>query len=477
MKNTKTHIYSHNTRAMLSSFKTISMILFISLLLQNCGIIMSLLPKAEKKDNKFLLLPLALQGGARGTTNNATDTGTGTTGGTGTGTTSLPPAPIPVASVASGHYNTPQTINFSTTATGGVIRCTTNGTDPTSATPVWTPTHIWSIAGLDIKCATFVTGMTPTIQTFTYSYQPLKSGQTSCWDGAGNLISCSGTGQDGETQNGVTRSYTDNGDGTVMDNATGLLWQRCSVGQSGASCVTGSATTMTWATATGTTCTSLTTAGRTWRLPTSVELETLPNYGTINPAINTGFFPNTVSADYWSSTSNSITSIDAWFVIFNVGYLNSNNKTNNNRVRCVSGQMKSQTLSFSDNGDGTVKDKATGLIWQKCSFGQNNDGTCSGTASTMQWTLALNPCSGLTLAGKTWRLPSIKELQSLVDKNRSTSPSIDTTIFPNTVANVYWSSTPDAASCGCAWVVSFSDSIAYYSNMFNNNFVRCVSGP
>ncbi|MEJ2240301.1 MAG: hypothetical protein P8X82_18580, partial [Gemmatimonadales bacterium] len=53
-----------------------------------------------------------------------------------------------------------------------------------------------------------------------------QTGQTRCWDDSGSAISCAGTGQDGEYQTGVTVDprFADNGDGTVTDNLTGLIW-------------------------------------------------------------------------------------------------------------------------------------------------------------------------------------------------------------------------------------------------------------
>ena len=53
------------------------------------------------------------------------------------------------------------------------------------------------------------------------------TGQTSCWPiGGGDPIDCLGTGQDGDIQAGVTLSYTDNGNGTITDNNTHLMWRR-----------------------------------------------------------------------------------------------------------------------------------------------------------------------------------------------------------------------------------------------------------
>ncbi|HRG47097.1 MAG TPA: hypothetical protein PLX69_04945 [Leptospiraceae bacterium] len=53
----------------------------------------------------------------------------------------------PKASPTAGHYSIPQTISFSTTASGGLVKCTTNNTDPTNATATWAPKHIYSLAG------------------------------------------------------------------------------------------------------------------------------------------------------------------------------------------------------------------------------------------------------------------------------------------------------------------------------------------
>ncbi len=132
---------------------------------------------------------------------------------------------------------------------------------------------------------------------------------------------------------------------------------------------------------------------------------------------------------------------------------------------------------FTDNNNGTILDKKTGLIWQKCSRGQTNDATCTGSATTHQWADSITYCTGLTLAGRTWRLPTVNELRGIVDYSLATSPSINTSMFPSTVANYYWSSTTNALTATNAWIVNFIAGYVDLSNETNTGYVRCISGP
>jgi hypothetical protein len=132
---------------------------------------------------------------------------------------------------------------------------------------------------------------------------------------------------------------------------------------------------------------------------------------------------------------------------------------------------------FTDNGDGTVTDTGTNLRWQKCSGGLIADATCSGTAATYTWQNALIYCSSLTLAGRSWRVPSVEELKSIIDEGRS-NPSIDTTYFPGTVSNGYWTSTTHTPNAIWAWMIYFWAGRVTISSKTDVIYVRCVStGP
>ncbi|MBW1691387.1 MAG: DUF1566 domain-containing protein, partial [Deltaproteobacteria bacterium] len=123
-------------------------------------------------------------------------------------------------------------------------------------------------------------------------------------------------------------SYTDNCDGTVTDNVTGLMWQQ-----------EDDDITRTWDEACAY-CSGLTLACYSdWRLPSVMELMSIVNYGTYDPSIETTYFPNTNAAFYWTSTTYALNSADAWCVGFNDGNADNVAHIDHDYVRCVrSGQ-------------------------------------------------------------------------------------------------------------------------------------------
>ncbi len=126
---------------------------------------------------------------------------------------------------------------------------------------------------------------------------------------------------------------------------------------------------------------------------------------------------------------------------------------------------------YSTSSDGSeVTDTQTGLVWRRCSQGQSWSGTtCTGTASTHTHEQAL----ALAKTQTGWRLPNVKELSSLVDASR-TNPSIDTTAFPNTPSDWFWSSTPYAGNSSNAWFVYFYIGVVSYDYRDYGFHVRLV---
>lgn len=131
---------------------------------------------------------------------------------------------------------------------------------------------------------------------------------------------------------------------------------------------------------------------------------------------------------------------------------------------------------FSDNGDGTVKDLGTDLVWQKCNYGQNAL-SCAGTTGTRTWQQALDYCRNLSLAGRTWRLPSINELGSIVDYS-AYNPSVNTAFFPSTGTSYYWSSSTSVDNNDFAWSIRFDYGNVMAVSKGSLYHVRCVAdGP
>ena len=116
--------------------------------------------------------------------------------------------------------------------------------------------------------------------------------------------------------------------------------------------------------------------------------------------------------------------------------------------------------AFTVNGDGTVTDTVTGLMWDRCSWQQTGNDCSGGSVTTFTWVNALGvavTANGATYKGYTdWRLPNKNELASLIDRTQAASPAIDRTAFPNTPGNYYWSSTRYAPDPAFAWSVDFN---------------------
>jgi hypothetical protein len=163
---------------------------------------------------------------------------------------------------------------------------------------------------------------------------------------------------------------------------------------------------------------------------------------------------------------------DSWIVNFFEGLTsNAGDRTQLEFARCVSSpQNESGPLPklYTQVAAGEVQDVETKLIWQQV-----------GSTATMAFADAQTTCASSTLNGHTWRVPTIKELSTLVDENppiTKVSPAIDTTTFADTPANTpYWSSSLFAGMPTTAhipWAINYLDGFTIYTA--TAALVRCV---
>jgi len=318
------------------------------------------------------------------------------------------------------------------------------------------------------------------------------TGQTKCYDNSGEII-CPSSGQDFYGQDAQypcnPQSYTkldeygnDLPDGAtswvmVRDNVTGLIWENKTDDGS----IHDKDDEYDWQGAQDVFIATLNNDNfggySDWRLPTVNELYFIINLDTFDPAINTDYFPNTVSSYYWSSTSTAYNPTHAaWHVDFRTGGMFGYNLSYNDYVRAVRGGQCGSYGDFVDNGDATVTDTSTGLMWE---VKADDDGP-RDKDNLYTWQQALSYCEDLTLAGyDDWRLPNINELQWLVDYT-TFFPSINIDYFPNTVSSEssdYWSSTSYPFYPSHSWGVNFYGGyITYYVRSAGNLYVRAVRG-
>ncbi|HEX3698305.1 MAG TPA: DUF1566 domain-containing protein [Polyangia bacterium] len=246
------------------------------------------------------------------------------------------------------------------------------------------------------------------------------------------------------------QSYKDNGDGTVTDNVTGLLWERTA---NSASYSEPDAANH---------CLS---KGPGWRLPTRMELVSVVDFTKVYPVLPINpVFLGTVGDIFWTSSTYLAFANSVYVVQFTTGGVGSSTVPGQAFVRCVSAGSappKCYPNRYQFRTAGEVYDAATGLTWQQ-----------SIDSNTYNWQDGKLHCSGI------WRLPSISELQTIVDDTR-TSPTADPIAFPNTPDVQFWTSTPTAGDpTDNAWPVNFADgetdSTSDFADMGSKYHVRCV---
>ncbi|WP_300617342.1 DUF1566 domain-containing protein [Dokdonella sp.] len=211
-----------------------------------------------------------------------------------------------------------------------------------------------------------------------------------------------------------------------------------------------------------------------WRLPTVDELHGLVHYGSGDPlrAMETTFFPAAGNPVFWTAdTAMEPGPESAYSINMLDGHTEAAPKGGGHvTVLAVSGAppapaTDAPTCSGPENplirsstggafvlhADGTTTDTRTGLMWSRCAYGQKGRGEtddyhCEGDPEPMPWEEALRRVRDLNAEGHLgygdWRLPNIKELQSLLER-RCKMPSLDSRVFPDVNPEPVWSSTSD----------------------------------
>ncbi|MGD2249366.1 MAG: DUF1566 domain-containing protein [Candidatus Methanofastidiosia archaeon] len=336
-------------------------------------------------------------------------------------------------------------------------------------------------------------------------YTVVDTGQNTCYNNSGKIF-CPRPGEPFYGQDaqyhGVQPAYIDNNDGTITDLNTGLMWQKAP----------GDKVTYSEAAARAKT---LTLGGyNDWRLPSIKELYSLilfsgtdpsgPDVSTLNPFIDIQYFDfeygdthteRIIDAQYWSSTEYVSFTMNRDATVFGVNFADGRIKgyprdtgpgeqPMRQFVRYVRGNPDYGINNFVDNGDGTITDRATGLMWMKNDSGMG-----------MDWEDALacikqkNEQNYLNYTD--WRLPHAKELQSIVDYTRSPSTTNSAAIDPifNSTSITdesgkknypfFWSSTTHVSANGSgvfAVYIAFGEALGYMRTLTGNYELMDVHG-
>ncbi len=359
---------------------------------------------------------------------------------------------------------------------GDTAETTTTGADNTAASAVDADTETSSTNEAEADPA-------PAAMADSLPYVVVDTGQTWCFSDS-EAITCGATfvGQDAQYE-GVQPAYQDNGDGTISDLNTGLMWIQDAGDKKFYDDAIEELETYEYA------------GYDDWRLPTIKELYSLALFSGVDASRADssdvdGLWPY-MDDDYfvvlYGDESNSNRVIDAQWLTTSIY-----DSTVMGGQSCffgfnfVDGRIKCYPLQgigngyfaqyvrgdeygvndYVENGDGTITDAATGLTW-----------TQSDNGEAVDWDSALSYCETLSLAGSDdWRLPNIKELHSIVDYDRSPdttdSPAIDPLFNLTEITNeagepdygFYWSSTTLIAypnNVDAATYISFGEALGY----------------
>jgi len=355
---------------------------------------------------------------------------------------------------------------------------------------------------LCVMALAWVPGVSPAeLSSDSVPYAIVDTGQIRCYSNDAEIefpkAGADFFGQDAHYI-GNEAAYKDNGDGTVTDLNTALMWQ------------SDPGTKMTFSQAVAGASRCRIGGYEDWRLPTIKELYSLilfsgtdpdpmsRNSSRQRPFIDTKYFKfqygnpergeRIIDSQFATSTKYVSTTMRGDQTMFGVnfadgrikGYGMKSPRTGGDKtfhVLYVRGNQDYGRNDFRDNGDGTVTDEATELMWMQVDSGTLKAGRNQN--GKMNWQEALDWAENLEYAGHSdWRLPNVKELQSLVDYTRSPATTNSAAIDPIFQATsflaegdkedypCYWSGTTHASlsRAGTAAYVAFGKSFGWMPN-------------
>ncbi len=320
---------------------------------------------------------------------------------------------------------------------------------------------------------------------------PVQTGQKSCWDQTGAVVACAGTGQDGDVRAGIAwpdPRFTDNGDGTITDELTGIMWLKdpgclgTAPWQDGLDAVAAfNIDPVPFA------CTAYSAAHADWRAANMSELMTLYNHESTDGDdwlmsqgfvdVDYYFFSSTSVATYGTSTwaghflalsasmASPTSSYPVWAVrsgadgapnplwpanIWKTGQTSCWDAANlpmsctgTGRDGEIQWGVAWPAPRFVDNSDGTVTDRLTGLMWLKhadCIYGSWQ--ASLDDVAILNSTPATLGCTEYTAAYDDWHMPNRNEMHSLHDFEESEScfPDEAEAIFYG-YFSTFWTST------------------------------------
>jgi hypothetical protein len=239
-----------------------------------------------------------------------------------------------------------------------------------------------------------------------------------------------------------------------------------------------------------------------WRLPNKNQLQGLVDYGSYQPSIDINFFPETGNGFYWTSTIDIDDIGSIWQIGFSSGRVAGSHSGDARYVRLVREHKVSQQVSpivssneqdiikrnqvapfqrcniqaqisspisrFKQDLQGNILDTHSGLIWKRCMEGLTGEACDEGEQLKTSWLQALLYAEKIsnnetTPLATNWRLPNIKELQSIVE-TQCEEPALNPFVFPNIPFENVWSSTPHSFYTDSSYYLQYQNSIIFYGS-------------